>query len=251
MNVYIAEGGQKDARFVAYLIGDKLYRQDIEGEHKADDVLVSALRFVKEKIQRHPSCYDGKAMSVYQSIAKSYSEEAFDAFWELRNLWGGNAEMLNCNPVADRLCARVLGTDDGYRFKEGDLIIAERERGEDETEEMAERNRREFSLCARVVTANPEEDKLILDKYLACGKVSCKEITLPLLEMELQAYYRPMMPQEIIEFREGMTELLCNPLKRPDNPMITHETYEVVTRAADAAEQALAKRQARKPEIGR
>lgn len=251
MNVYIAEGRQKDARFVAYLIGDKLYRQDLGEEHKEDDTLTSALRFVKEKIQRHPSCYDDKGLTVYQSIAKSYSEAAFDAFWELRSLWGGNAEMLNCNPIADRLCARVLGTDDGYRFKEGDLIIAERERGEDETEEMAERNRREFSLCARVVTVNPEEDKLVLDKYLACGKVSCKEITLPLLEMELQAYYRPMKPQEIIEFREGMTELLCNPLKRPDNPMITHETYEVVTRAADAAEQALAKRPARKPEIGR
>lgn len=242
MNVYITEVNKEDMHFMAIAINGNILKKDIDESVTNKDILKEALCEVKQYITQHPSCYDNKEMTIYQDTEKSYNETAWKMAQEIRSIWGSsgskNVVLQTFNPLSEQLALKAIEKNKAYQFAEGDIIIAKRPQRDDETKEQAERNSKEFSLCARVVSVDHKKDELILDKYLSCGKVSCSPQPMSLLETELYGYYRPMNKQELLDFRDGLTKLLCDPIKsqRLDTPYITFDTFERVNILAEHIE---------------
>ena len=238
MSVYITKYEENGVPFVALLIGEKLFRQKREEGEADSEVLSSALRFVGQKIREDASLqYDGhsnsserrKEMSVMQDITEKYTDDVFNAWRELQAIWGRTVNIMNFNPVAERLRLRACGVDDGYRFKAGDLIICKRKKGDDETEEQAEHNIREFSVYARVVSINEDGRYAVLDRYLACGRVPCGTAVAPVVTMELSCFYRPMTEDELLSFKGGIEEFISgNGIRKRHDFSVIQKTYKSV-----------------------
>lgn len=94
-----------------------------------------------------------------------------------------------------------------YKFEKDDLVIckpAEHERTE---------GNKPFEIYARVAEVDREKDILRLDCYQRQGRFhleSRMKKELSLSEMERNEFYQPLNDDEILDFRDGLCDLLMN-----------------------------------------
>ena len=107
-----------------------------------------------------------------------------------------------------------MRNDNGYRFSEGDLIVADM------------KPLTEFAGFARVLEADRKEGYFRFDFYTKYGQVHYDDRyrkKLPLHEFETRGYYRLMTEDEMETFRKGLAS--C----RHGRDTMTDETFTYVT----------------------
>lgn len=232
MTIYITKGRHDGRHFTAILFGGKVYKLDYEEGADDNDAIVSAVRFVIQKIKDgvDPRIYK-EQLYIQQDVVQDYDENFRSVRSELNETYGYCVTISNYNGISERLRMCAVGDDNWYKFRQGDIIIAERKRGANETTQSAERNKHDFSICARVVSADRSHDVLVLDKYMLFGEVNCSGGELPLMEMELYGFYRPMTIAETELFRDGLLSLLSDRRKfmALNEPDIAKETCRIVS----------------------
>lgn len=265
MDIYLTgkvvnKDGQ-DVLMSAIAMDGKLLKLEtpFEGEQTYHEVVAKTMKKTEDYMRHHAGIIkqmgtrslhfktDYLGNDVHEAINASYKDETINAcrhrLAELLHTPFTSIEVdnLEIDRVKETLMQRVFEpeTEQTYHFKPDDLVICSNE------------GSTSFSIYARVVSVDKKENTVWFDKYQEYGEFSSsiydKHTHEPrkqrLLEMELIGFYRPMTDDEILEFHEGMTKLLADPAKsrKLDDPNITRETYEIVSRAVEnirAAEKA-------------
>jgi hypothetical protein len=94
-----------------------------------------------------------------------------------------------------------------YKFQKDDLIIckpAEQERDD---------SNKDFEIYARVAEVDRDRDAVRLDCYQKQGRLhleSRMKKELSLSEMERNEFYQPLNDDEVLDFRDGLCDLLTN-----------------------------------------
>lgn len=247
MNVYltaqISEDGSKYQAAVA--MGDKLFKFETPYKDWTTplEVMYKTMLKTEDYLKKQPLrgmllknsgltfSTDILSDSNIKTSNKMYNNPVLNAGRERLEASLGVKVAAN-NLISDRMKDAMLQRaynpegEQTYHFKQGDLVICRN----------PERGATEFDSFAYVAQA--ENNSLYLDKYTKYGEVSWKTQLMSQLHMELEQYYRPMTDDEILEFRDGLTKLLTDPVKsrKLDAPMTTRETYSLVCELADKIE---------------
>ncbi len=252
MNVYltaqISEDGSKYQAAVA--LDDKLLKLELpykNEQQNAVEALYKTMLKTEDYLKKNP--FRGSLLKIGSNNLTFSTDLLSDDCVKTSSIFYKNATLNTCkeeleaslgikvnadNLINDRIKNTMLQRvynpegEQTYHFQQGDLVIARN----------PEKGATEFDAFAYVTEADKKRNVLYLDKYTKYGEVSWKTQLIPMLKMELEQFYRPMTDDEILEFRDGLTKLLTDPIKsrKLDAPMTTRETYSLVCELADKIE---------------
>lgn len=247
MKVYIASEIKDEKLYTALSFYNKIYKMEApyKGEETRIDVLNKAMSKTEQWLKHHPGIggklikggltFDTNLLSetYHGTSEKAFSKEIYERVCSLNQELNVKAEITNLeiDRVKTNLMNRAFypSKDTSYHFKPNDLIISNKDKNDING----------FSVFARVVAADQKTNFLHIDRYTDYGKISWKQKTQPLLNMELNQFYRPMTDDEVLMFCEGLSGLATDPIKSRciDDKNVFSETYFIVIDRAEKIEQ--------------